>query len=173
MSYTISKQDFDSLTNAYCELLTIKDKLNGLTEILNSKLISNLAESYDAAVKKLSSSIESLQVQDEAAYDAKQEFYTDIAESNNLCSIWSIYEVDPKDFNTVPYPDATVLEYTNNWGSDVRLEVAVPGHELTWLELYKLADRAIRLSGDQHHVFIESIEPKPEDPTVLVLSTGS
>lgn len=80
-------------------------------------------------------------------------------------SIWSISEV--MDFNEVPYPDIMVMEYDGRWGKPQRF---VFEKSPTWADLWEAGDKAIRLSGDLHHVFIEDFIPTNG---VLKMVTGS
>lgn len=67
------------------------------------------------------------------------------------------------------------LYYDGGWGDESLSEVI---ENPMWIDMYALADQAIRLSGDNHHIFIEDIAAKgmdPNDPEVKIyeLSTGS
>lgn len=100
-------------------------------------------------------------------FDVKYDFYKSIAEENELKhSVWSIYEIS--DFTLVPFPQATKLRY-NEVGMGVPAEVDLKLNS-TWLDLWKAAEKAIELSKDFHHIYIEYFT---EDGTTLFLTTGS
>lgn len=82
-------------------------------------------------------------------------------------STWSIWEVT--DFTAVAFPGKRKMTYAVNWGNkDIELDLP---ENPTWLDMWKAADRIIKDSGDQHHVFIEGFTEK--DGGVLDLDTGS
>lgn len=70
-----------------------------------------------------------------------------------------------------PFPDAQKVRYFSDWERPVEVEVKINGD--LWLDLWFAADAAIRATMDDHHRHIEAFEPDPNDPTVLILSTGS
>lgn len=76
-----------------------------------------------------------------------------IAEEHNIeNSVWSMWDV--RDFNDVPFPDVMRMEYDGGWGEPCGEDIPMCS---TWLDLWKVADRLIKKSGDGHHVFIESM----------------
>lgn len=101
-------------------------------------------------------------------FDEKHGYFKEIAESNDFKSIWSLYETYPFDAAEIPYPNARKVRYTMHWG-DRPIDVCIKGIG-TWVDLWRAADEAIKLSGDDHHVFIEGFDDKGD---TLVLWTGS
>ena len=57
------------------------------------------------------------------------------------------------DFNAVPFPYATKVEYSDHWG-DETISVDIGGNK-TWLDLWKCAEKCINKSEDDHHIFVE------------------
>lgn len=100
-------------------------------------------------------------------FDIKYDFYDRIAKENGFkYAVWSIFEVS--DFAHVPFPRATKLRYDEvGLGSPVEVDLAPNSN---WLELWRAADKAIELSEDLHHIYIERFT---EDDTTLFLTTGS
>lgn len=100
--------------------------------------------------------------------DEKFNLYNEYAERNALSTVWSMYEVT--DFDTPSNITATTLVYADHWGTVRNIEVNMPCGNKTWGQLYTAADRAIRQSGDTHHVFIERFRVEGD---VVYLTTGS
>jgi hypothetical protein len=100
--------------------------------------------------------------------DQRIDFYGEIQENLGLQTIWSIFTVD--DFRKVPFPEAEVITYKGGWGrsGSIWLETWA-----TWEDLWIAADKLIVQSGDLHHIFIERISRSKDDPTELVIETGS
>jgi hypothetical protein len=68
-----------------------------------------------------------------------------------------------------PHPfAASEMIYRAHWGAK---SVVVPIAGTTWLDLWRAADCAIKLSGDSHHIFIEDFQINLQGQ--LELSTGS
>ena len=92
-------------------------------------------------------------------------------------SIWSIEEVNDLNRNH-PYTEFNKIFYCNHWGgvnfegkrvkSGKRVSAKING--TTWRHIQIAADEAIRKSGDEHHIFIESFTIKGDK---LFLITGS
>lgn len=93
-------------------------------------------------------------------------FY-EIKEANGFVSMWSIYDGVNDPSEPSPY-EARTMAYNNNWGEPV--EVPLPQGKLTWLDLWRAADKCIKDSGDTHHVFIEGFR---KNGGILELVTGS
>lgn len=73
-------------------------------------------------------------------------------------------------FDEVPFPGKITRIYHDlHWGSVGTVEHS-GGTDLTWLQLYKIADDLINQSRDLHHSFIEGFY---RDGTELRLLTGS
>ena len=70
-----------------------------------------------------------------------------------------------------PFIGAQKVRYFSDWERPVAVEVKINGDQ--WLDLWFAADAAVRATKDDHHVAIESFEPCPDNPTVLILSAGS
>lgn len=70
-----------------------------------------------------------------------------------------------------PFKDAQKVRYSSNWQHPVDVEVRINGDQ--WLDLWFAADAAVRATNDERILAIEGFEPDPDDPTVLILSTGS
>lgn len=103
--------------------------------------------------------------------DEKYELYRNYQKQYKLRSVWSMYNVENLDaFSGIV---ADELVYRNHWG-DKPVHIPLRKGDVTWGELYHAADKAIRQSGDDHHVFIErlTVHQGPNGPYVE-LNTGS
>lgn len=70
-----------------------------------------------------------------------------------------------------PFTDAQKVRYSSTWERPIEVEVRINGD--LWLDLWFAADAAVRAANDDRILAIESFKPDPNDPTVLILSTGS
>jgi hypothetical protein len=98
----------------------------------------------------------------------KQEIFDDIV-------IYSAYDTDdfnndlPIDnLNEIPHKGTFVVTYTMHWG-DKNYE-SKPITDPTWLQLAVLANEAIHVTGDKHHVFFENVT---KEGSTLELGFGS
>lgn len=96
------------------------------------------------------------------------DWYRDLAHHMGIVtSVWSIFTV--RDFHEVPY-QCTTLIYKDHWGPlPVRITFERPP---TWADLWEGCEKAIRQSGDHHHIYIERISLR-NDGKVMYLTTGS
>jgi hypothetical protein len=67
--------------------------------------------------------------------------------------------------------DALKVRYTSYWQRPVEVDVKINGDQ--WLDLWFAADAAVRATNDDRILAVEGFKPDPNDPTVLILSTGS
>lgn len=103
--------------------------------------------------------------------------YLQLKNINKMNSVWTIEEVNDLTFNH-PYTHFKKIFYCDHWGginfdgkrvrSGKRVSAKING--TTWRHIYIAADEAIRKSGDDHHIFIESFTIKGDR---LFLDTGS
>ena len=100
-------------------------------------------------------------------YEAKHMSFYEIKEANGFVSMWSIYDGVNDPNEPSPY-EARTMVYQDNWGEPV--EVSLPAGKLTWLDLWKAADKCIKNSGDEHHVFIKGFK---KNSGILALFIGS
>jgi hypothetical protein len=160
---TLTADEFKTIHNAVCDL----DSLVGrLEEVLRPELYEKLVQARNAIRTGLASAYD----QDDQAFSEKSRHFTAVQGEEKFKATWSLYEIDDLDAEH-PYPADSFVTYKNHWGENGPVHCAVYGR--TWRDLYRAADNCIRLSGDEHHVFIESFVPDAEDPHTLVLSTGS
>jgi hypothetical protein len=157
---TISKADWKTLHNTLCELRSIHMDMH--TSVVKVDRIESVIRGFEAALRDAYD-------QDNASFTMKMDHYSEIQKAEGLRSIWSIFSVDELG-EQHPFLDAEKVIYRDHWG-DKTVSETIPGG--TWIDLYIAADRCIRASGDDHHIFIESFRPSKDDPKTLILSTGS
>lgn len=157
----LSYEDFKQVHNGKYHIMCALERLEG---VVAPEIYKLLEQGYN----ELKSGLENAYKQEDIEYKRKSRHYTDVAREHQLNSIWSLYEIDDL---SAEHPDkgAHTLVYEEHWGNVGPVEVPIEGP--TWADLYRAADRAIGLSGDQHHVFIEAF--KLGTTGVLKLSTGS
>lgn len=81
---------------------------------------------------------------------------------DELVSVWSM-DIDDLE----AYAGKLLIYATSGWGTDVTLEIP---QDVTIESLRLLADKAIRLSGDDHHIYIEDFRVEGDK---VYLETGS
>jgi len=124
-----------------------------------------------AALKSVREALAPAYAQDEEAFDRQHTYFESFREANGLQAIWSIYELDQHGFLDLhPFEGATHVVYDSHWGQGDP-EAEIQGG--TWADLYRVADRVIQQSGDNHHIFIEQFTPIKDRPGYLRLITGS
>lgn len=155
-------QDFKTVHNTLCELRSVQQQLAG---VINLEMAARL----QAVIQGFESGLKHAYDQDSAAFELKSEHYSEVRAAEGFKSIWSIYSVEELG-EQHPYVNATEICYRDHWGKEAVYET-IPGG--TWTDLYQAADRCIRRSGDDHHIFIESFEPVANQPRQLRLTTGS
>ena len=86
-------------------------------------------------------------------FEKDMERFSVIQKENNFKTIWSIDEIE--DINENSGLSADIM---SDGLSDI--ELVLQKKELTWLELWKYADKLYKLIGDREHLFIETFEVK-------------
>ena len=154
----LTAEDFKELHNGKCKVYAVLQRLEG---VVNPAIESELRD----ALAQLNRGLANAYEQEEAA-DKVREAAIEAAEAGkNFKSVWSM---DNYDFVAKVEPKPISVTYRNHWGP-AGVSVEVIGD--TWLDLWEAADKAIRYSGDDHHIFIEDL--KHIGDGVYELSTGS
>ena len=152
---TLSGADFKTVHNTLCELRDIEQRLN---EVLRPEMVERLHR----VIKGFELGLKNAYEQDNSAFESKMDYYGEFQTGNGLAAIWSIYELPIHGFlSDHPYPSDSFVVYHGHH---------VPVMGSTWGDVYRAADRCIRLSDDQHHIFIEHFELVGNE---LRLTTGS
>jgi hypothetical protein len=151
---TITAKEFTTIHNGLCDL---ESAVRQLEDVLSPALFLRLAKAASDIRGGLAGAYE----QDSADFDRKSDGYDAVKNDNDFGSVWSIYSVENLA-DTHSYPADAVVVYG-------RAHCAVEGG--TWVDLYRAADNCIRLSGDDHHIYIEGFELRNGNELHLV--TGS
>lgn len=162
VSPTITAEDFKTIHNAVCEIRSVYETIQGVVrEPISDKLAG--------AIREIEQGLADAYKQDETSFDAKSAHYESIASDLGLRSVWSIYEVANLN-DRYPFEGVDRVVYKDHWG---KKPVSSSVNGLTYAALYVAANACIRDSGDDHHIFIEQFTPAKDDPSTLILSTGS
>jgi len=103
----------------------------------------------------------------EFEFERELEYFDTYAKACGFKAIWSIFHEDVKFGNEHPFGDNVVVVYQSYGDPNVQ-RVKVLNNR--WGDVYNAADRAIRQSGNMHHIYIEGFEQKGNE---LHLSVGS
>jgi len=148
----VTQENLKNLMDMQYRFHAFKSKLEHMSPVIQ-KEFDALADAVRILFKEQSD-------KDAKEHTAKYEFFDKIQEENNLHSTWSIYEIDDIHAKFGYVQELTYLSETEAVNRDV-----------TYLELWVIADRLMRASGDHHHVFIEAFVCRGNDN--YELSTGS
>lgn len=160
-SPTLTAAEFSDVHNAKCELHGLLQSIEG---VVHPKIEARLKAAIALFDKGLATAYE----QDELAFRTASDHFDQVSEELGMKTIWSMHEV--KDMHAPhPWPEHQIVTYQ---GGDVG-EVKVSIEGLTWADLWVAADKAIRQSGDGHHIFIEDFTQSKTRDLELCLSTGS
>ena len=158
---TLRGEDFKTIHNTLCEL-------RDLVRRMEQSMIKT--SEFDRIIEGFQMGLKDAYAQDEGAFDRKMDYYEGFKHENKLVAVWSIYDVEEHGFLfDHPWQGANVLVYKDHWGEPTTASIEGP----TWGDLYRAADKAIRDSGDHHHVFIEGFGKYATDNSMLTLTTGS
>lgn len=146
-------------------------RLNLAIEAVEDVIHPDLLKALLQAQTEINQGLKSAYEQDSESFDSKSELYFLTQKNLGLTSVWSIYEVEHFVADHNIGNNVCQLAYHDHWGNNGPVYVEV--HGKTWADLWIAADQAIRASGDEHHVYIESFRANPECPSQLILSTGS
>jgi len=161
---SLNASEFKDLHNAKCELYQIVGRLE------RSGLASkNLVKELSKIERTISKSLQNAYKKEDKISEARRKVYEAQAVVHGLTAIWSLYEV--KDMMLPhPYKNVSKVVHKNHWG---KTAVAVEIEGDRWVDLYVAADKAIKLSGDTHHSFIEGFGTEDVAKGNLLLHTGS
>lgn len=161
-SPTLTVSEFSDVHNAKCQLHSILQSVEG-------NVHPRLAERLQKVMDLLNKGLASAYNQDANAYLTTVSHVSTVSKELGVKSVWAIHKV--KDLWTPhPWPNHKIVSYSNHTGPS---EVKVSINGTTWADLWVAADKAIRLSGDNRHIFIEDFTQSKTRDFELCLSTGS
>lgn len=161
----INRNQQRDLHNARCYFQSFADKY---ADILGKRVITDFYHAFEC----FKQAHDPIREEENQRMDRRYKHYEAMRSYFSYHSVWSIYEVERLD-NSLPsnYLDITHVKYYNQLVKVEKREGAVG---LDWLALWAAAEKAILLSNDTHHIFIEGFSQSKEDPVgVYNLTTGS
>lgn len=107
-----------------------------------------------------------------SGWDIESDHFTDYQIDEGLMAVWSVYGLGIRMDRCPPFEvEGKTIVYKVHWGDK---EVCHVIEGPTWGDVYKAADRCIRESGDEHHIFIENLDEMEFDENgEMELWTGS
>lgn len=159
-SPTLSADEFKNVHNGLCKIHAAAARLEEAVSKLgmNSTLVTEL----EAGLKLVREGLSRAYQEEDRSFSERTHYYDRLAEENKFSTIWSIHEI-PDMLAPHPYEGTLRLVYLGQ-------SMLVAGSR--WLDLWAAADQLIKLSGDEHHIFIEAFKLSTNGQE-LYLSTGS
>lgn len=155
-------EDMSKIESLSPDLYSLSQGLDSLS-LKFSQQVNNASNCLNETFKKYRES-------EDSSFDNKMNGFGKIQEKHKLWSVWSEYKISPsemkKSFSDKPVES---LSY-ESWGPTQTLKV---GKITTWLEMWKVAEKVMKLSGDTHHQFIEAFVEDKKKPGHFKLVTGS
>jgi len=158
-TFSITSDQISKLHNAYW---LINNEIEQLEEVLRSDKIVALRK----AVSIFSEAYIPLMEEKDKEWDRRNSYYDDLRENHKFRSVWSIYDV--VSFQANSGIEGTVLKYGK---VNIPMKKDTMTMCITWLDMWKYADQAIKESEDEHHLFIERFYDRGDG--VIELITGS
>ena len=159
-TFNVTSQEVSDLHNAKCYLRFALERCKELFKDDN-QVLKDLQRSMNSLYPVASR----LMGEQDAINDRKREMFEDVRKRNGFISIWSIYDID--NLFDMSGLEAEELVYD---GWDAKFTTPLPGGNLKWWDLYAAADKLIKQSGDEDHIFIEAFK---KDGNKLYLFCGS
>lgn len=161
---TISKEQLNKLMDLMPDMCSLEQSLKPVVNNDIIKIIKNVRDTMGEVFKPFYDHEE-----DESDKDSKA--LNQISYDNKLSTIWSIEEV-PSNKMHKKFPSKVKKIFYKSWSNPQEI-VFSKARSMTWLEMWIEADKLIKLSQDQHHIFIEGFNADPNNPGVFNLETGS
>lgn len=158
----VNREQQKDFHNARCYFLQFKEKYG---EVFGKEVIRDFNQALNLFLKAHNP----IREEEDKRFEERYNHYEAMRKYYNLTSIWSMNEYPRLDDNTDR--DIKTIKYY-----DVIVPVVKrPEHPwLRWTDVYEACDKAIRESGDDHHVFIEYLHREDTDPEgQYILSCGS
>lgn len=158
----INREQQKNFHNARCYLLQFKEKYS---EIFGKEVLRE----FNQAMKYFTTAHDPVRALEDRRSEDRFEHYEAMRKHYGLSAVWSMMEYDRLD-------DSTNIDIKTIKYYDVIVPVVKrPEHPwLRWTDVYEACDKAIKLSEDEHHIFIEYLHREDSDPEgQYTLSTGS
>ena len=157
---TLSRKDFDLLTSMYPNIFALKQVLEGVIH-------PNHVKQIDVIAQKMKTVFTPFWEKEEKDSDENYNALSQISDDLKFKTIWSISEVRATQLSDT---FSSKVKQINYKGQVTRFDSP---KNLSWLDMWKEADKLIRMSGDSDHIFIENFNEDMKNPDHYELSTGS
>lgn len=125
-------------------------------------LREDIVEKFNKVREVARKVFEEFREKEEEEMERRYKMLDKIQDDNKFRTVWSISEID--DFeNQFGYVKKVTYEQES-------IEV---NKIVTWLEMWSIADKLVRLADHHDHIFIEAFAPRNKDGQVYELITGS
>jgi hypothetical protein len=157
--------------NSYIDALdSIQVEISQLSRQLDGVVHPNIIKKLEGMRKRCLKEIAPILKAEEKANDSNYDKLSKIQDKYNLKAVWSMSIPATELENLTPHISKITYD---SWGPQQVHTFDTPT-QMSWLELWKLADKMIAASGDTHHIFIENLYHNEKDPEGhFHLSTGS
>lgn len=157
---TISKKDFDLLTSVY-------PKISSLKQHLENAVHPKYIQEIDVISNTIKSVLDPFWKIEEKDWDKNYNQLSKISDKNKFKTVWSISEVRANELDD-EFPFSVKKLYYKD--QSITFD---DSKKISWLDMWKSADKIIRMSGDDHHIFIEHFEQDKKNKECYNLVTGS
>ena len=161
---TLTQEQFNNLSALY-------PKLNGLKQSLEPVVNTKIMKEINALQKAMEDVFKPFWDAAEVDFEKNYDALAKLQEEHKISSVWSISEVPATDINKKMAGKVKRISY-ESWGKPQEV-VFKTAKTMTWLELWKEADKLIAQSGDSHHCFVEYFSEDKKNPGHYRLVTGS
>ena len=157
MSYdiVIGREQQRNLHNARVYFESFAEKY---ADVVGQRVIDD----FNRALDMFKNAHDPIREEETRIFDLKFKHYDAMRRHFGYQTVWSNFDVERLD-ESLPskYLDITHVKYDSQL---VAVEKRDGALGLDWLAIWKAADKAILESGDRHHVFVEGIYQRNEDP---------
>lgn len=125
-------------------------------------LRDDIVEKFNTLRNKARAVFKEFWIKEQEETESRYKMLDKIQDDNKFRTVWSISEIDDFD-NQFGYVKKVTYEQES-------IEV---NKIVTWLEMWSIADKLVRLADHHDHIFIEAFAPSNKDGQVYELITGS
>lgn len=157
----INDENIDSLESIYPKLCALKSRLE---KVVHPDLIKDIEKMQDIMKEVFEATWDS----EERKIDENLDKLSEISDKYKLFTSWSISEISAEDLDK-PFSEKPIKTISYEKGGTHKFKGE--GQICTGLGIWLIADKLIKKSEDDHHIFIEEI--KETEPGHYEIYTGS
>ena len=161
---TIPKEQLQKLMDLFPDMSTLQQDLKA---VVNNDIMKRLNKIKETMNEVFTPFFE----EEENEIKKDSDALGKLIDENNFKTMWSVSEVPATMMNDKTGFKVKKITY-QSWG-DPQEVVFAKARQLTWLEMWKEADKLVRLSGDTHHIFVEMFSEYDKSPGTFSLVCGS